>query len=170
MPGVILEIDEEDIFAPVREKLEQIERIRVPRSSVCRDREEFPDPPIRDESMSDVEHDLSIEELTRLANESNSAQLEALEVFPVIVEYLEGCEGQCLICLQPLMRICMKCDSRETNFEECAVSIALCGHAIHQHCYETYKNSFSGASTCLICRRDWILAASYNLSTEERIK
>lgn len=170
MPGVVLEIDEEDVFAPVIDQLDQEECIHVPTNCALREDMVYPDPPVRDEPVLDAEHELSMETLIKMAKESHKAHLEVLEVYPVVVKHIEGCEGQCVMCLQPLMRICMKCDSRETDFRMCAVSKGQCGHAIHQHCYENYIKSSSGATNCLICRRIWVLASSHNLSSGERIK
>ena len=99
--------------------------------------------------------------LDSIAGPSTASQgktiIESYEpVFFLGLEFPE--KEECHICKQSLNKLCIKCQVSESNREgeSCKVCVGQCGHIMHKHCWNDWRNT-SNDSSCPLDRMEFVV-------------
>lgn len=99
--------------------------------------------------------------LDSIAGPSTASQgktiIESYEpVFFLGLEFPE--QEECLICKHSLNKLCIKCQVSESNREgeSCKVCVGQCGHIMHKHCWNDWRNT-SNDSSCPLDRMEFVV-------------
>lgn len=97
--------------------------------------------------------EITQQQLAELAKQNHSPNdIPITGALPVGFWFYEGCDDSCMMCLEPLMSLCPKCDNH-IQPGGCSIAVGACKHKIHTHCVQDFTNK----GLCLLCYRPWVI-------------